>query len=366
MKFKYQDILFELFRTAMAILIAFAAAFVILIFISKTPGRAVASFFLGPFQNFTRMANIIELAIPYVFAGLGMCFMYTVDRFNMSAEGIFLASGCFGVLIAFGIERLPVGHIGSLALVIGGGTALGGLIAFVPAFLREKFQINEVVVSIMINYILLYGVRYILRMKMKDHSLSYNASYEIPHKALLQNLIPQTRIHTGLLIAAAVLAAGAWFLLKTSAGYRIRMIGKSPAFARYCGMNVFMLPLAAQVLGGMVAGMGGTVEVLGMYERFQWEEFTQYGFDGILIAVLAGKNPVYVPLAALFLAYFRTGADIVGRTSDVSYEFAIIIQAMLILLVAAKHFMDRARNKSKLCQAILTLAGKLPGGGEGR
>lgn len=114
--------------------------------------------------------------------------------------------------------------------------------------------------------------------------------------------------------------------------------------------------IAAQVLGAMLSGIGGAVDILGIYDRYMWTALTNMGFDGLLVAVLAKKNPVFVPLGAFLLAYMRTGASILNYTSSIPIEFVDIMQAIIILLIAAEHFLggykeklifkaSRARNK---------------------
>ena len=114
-----------------------------------------------------------------------------------------------------------------------------------------------------------------------------------------------------------------------------------------------------QIVGGMFAGLGGTVEILGRYKRFQWTALTNHGFDGLMVAVLAHKKPELVPVAALLLAYIRTGADVVNRTSDIPPEFVSIIQGIIILLIAAEMFMSKYKNK-----IIFRLAKKSIGEGD--
>ena len=117
------------------------------------------------------------------------------------------------------------------------------------------------------------------------------------------------------------------------------------SFAKYSGIKVNSVILSCQLIGGFIAGAGGAVEVLGMYERFQYSSLTSHGFDGILIAILAKYNPLMVPISALFLAYIRVGADIMARMTDVTVEIVYIIQAVIIIFVASEHFLSKWKHR---------------------
>ena len=123
------------------------------------------------------------------------------------------------------------------------------------------------------------------------------------------------------------------------------MVGQNEKFAKYSGIGVSGTILSAQLAGGFLAGMGGASEILGSYTRFQWVALPGFGFDGVIVATLAGNNPLLVPLGALFLGYLRCGADIMSRRSDVATEVLSIVQGTIILLVASKLFLQRIKHK---------------------
>jgi simple sugar transport system permease protein len=130
------------------------------------------------------------------------------------------------------------------------------------------------------------------------------------------------------------------------------VIGKNIRFARYSGINTDRAIILSQVLGGFIAGVGGSIEVLGMYRRFTWQLLPGYGWTGIIVAILARNNPVYIPVAAFFLAYMRIGADIMSRSTDMPNEFVAIIQGIIIILIAASSFLARQRHKMVVKEAM--------------
>lgn len=340
------ELAFEFLRILIAVSVAYLLAMVVLFMISEQPIEAIKSFAFGPVSTKRRFSSVIELAIPFTFTGVGMCMMYSANRFNLVGEGVFLFAGCVITFCAFLLEPLGLSAAVFPLILIGIGAIVGGLIAVIPAVAREKLQVNEVVVSIMMNYALLYLSNFILRNYMLDTSVTYSASYELPENSKLINIWRGTRLHTGIFVALAVVIAAWIFLYKTPWGYSIRTCGINASFSKYVGIHVAASCILAQILGGAAAGAGGAVQILGLYDRFQWDSLTQYGFDGLLVSVLAKRNPILVPVAAFLLAYLRIGADIVNYVTDVPAEFISVLQAIIILLVAAQGFLGSLRDKA--------------------
>jgi simple sugar transport system permease protein len=150
-------------------------------------------------------------------------------------------------------------------------------------------------------------------------------------------------------------------MFKTRTGYELRLTGENRSFARYSGINVIKITLISQLLGGFIFGIGGGVELLGMYNRFTWTSQLGYGWDAIIITTLAKKNPLYVPFAAFFLAYLRTGASIMARSTDVVTEIVTITQGIIILLVVAEQFLSKYKHKMIAKEAKATLTNETEG-----
>jgi len=339
--------LFSVFRVVAAILIAYAISLITLTVISDDPLNVIKLFITGPFSSFRRFGDMVALATPFMFAGLGMCFMYSVNKFNLVGNGAIVFAGCMSSLVALTLKDAglpsPV-FIGILFIV---GCICGVIAASVPALLDAKFQANVVVVSLMLNYIFQFFAQYVLLFKMKDSSIAYSASHKLPESARLANIFPGANIHWGFVIAIVCVILCSILFYKTTLGYSMRTVGSNPAFARFAGLNVTGTVIASQLLGGALAGLGGVVEVFARYDRFQWDlsQAPQYGFDGLVVAVLAHKNPALIPVGAFILAYIRIGADIVTRSADIPAEFISIIQGIIILLIAAEMFLSNFKEK---------------------
>ena len=333
----------ELVRILVAVAIAYVIALVTLFLISDDPIYIIQQFVLGPFSSVRRVGSIINLAISFTFTGLCFCFMYAVNKFNLSGEGIFMFSGCIVTLVAINLgEGLPFPLMILVLLIV--GAVVGVVVTAIPAFLDAKFNSNIVVVSLMLNSILVFLSIWVLKYQMRDPSIGSMGSYPLPDNAVLPNIFGKFRIQAGLFIAIIAVIAVAILFYKMVFGYKMRVVGSNPLFAKACGINMVGTIVIAQLIGGALAGMGGACEILGNYDRYKWVASTQHGFDGLMVAVLARRNPILVPVAALLLAYIRIGADVVNSRGDIPIEFITVIQGIVILLVAAEEFMGRFKK----------------------
>lgn len=335
---------FNLFRVVIAILIAYAAALVILAAISENPLYVIKQFMLGPFSTLRRFGDVVTLMIPIIFTGLCMCFVYAVNQFNLVGEGAVSLGACLSAFVAIALADTKIEGPFFLIILMMVGILSGVVCSAIPALAERKFKANVCVISLMMNYILLYFTSYILKYVIKDPKSAVTASYKLPKSVLLPNIIPQTSIHAGLIIAVICVVIVAVLFYKMPFGYQMRSVGLNATFAKYIGIPVGVTMILAQLIGGALAGLGGTVQLLGMYSRYQWTGLTNYGFDGLMVAVLAKKNPVLVPVGAFLIAYIRIGADIVTRTTDIPAEFVTIVQGIIIVLVAAEMFLSNYKK----------------------
>lgn len=332
--------LFSIMKTLIAVGIALVLVTLIILFTADDPGEALRLLLIGPLTTARRFGNVLEMMIPLTFTALAICIMFKARQFTMIAEGAFFLGGLGASIIALttGFSLTPV-------LAIAVGAIIGAVLALIPAILKAKLGASELVASLMLNYVVFYFGQYIFNNFMRDASANSSVSHPFPQEALLPVIIDGTRVHAGIIIAVVMVILVYLFLNKTRWGYAIRMVGINPKFVLYSGMPATGVVLYSQVAGGAVAGIGGAVEILGMYKRFSWTMLPGYGFDGIIIATLARENPIGVIFAAFFLAYLRVGADIMSRSTNVTNEVIAIIQGVIILLVSAEAFLSFWRHK---------------------
>ena len=333
---------FEVFRILVAIAIAFSVIAVLVLLTSDDAAAVSYWFILGPITSIRRFGGVIELSIPFVLCGLSVAMMFQVNKFNLCSDGIFYVAMAFASIFALNLDLPPVVFPIVIILLC---AVVGGLIALIPATLNIKFNASVVVCALMLNYVLQYLGRYILLYKVKDPALTYNGSEIFPDAATLSQFIPKTRIHTGVLVAIAAIIIIYWLLKATKLGFAIRLTGKNESFAKASGINVVATIMISQFIGGALAGIGGAVEVMGIYKQFRIDTLLGYGFDGLLIAVLGKNDPIKVTVAAVALAYLRQGAALVNSYTDIPLELVQVLQGMVVIFVAAEQLMAGLKHR---------------------
>lgn len=353
MNSKKLDRRFDIIRTLVSIGIALSIAVAIVFLVSKEPLSALSHFVTGPLQSIRRAANVMELAIPLTFCGLAVSVMFAANQSNLSTEGAFYFSCAATTVTAIALPLPPVIHP---IVCLTAGTFAGVLVTCIPALIKVKWGASELVASLMINYICLYVSTFMIRNVVLDTQLGITASKVFLSTAKLPGIMKGTRLHLGALFAVLTVILIYFIMYRTITGFEVRIVGRNEKFASYVGIHVRKAILLAQMLGGALAGFAGATEMLGMYTRFQYQGLTQYGFDGMLIAIIARNNPLIVPVAAIFLAYIRTGADIMNRNSDVPLEIISVIQAIIIMLVVAQMFLSKYKHRMIVRYSQRTLA----------
>jgi simple sugar transport system permease protein len=216
-----------------------------------------------------------------------------------------------------------------------GGAVAGALWALLPAVLRTRFKVDDVVTTLLLNFILLYLMGALLDGPWKDPLSGYPDSPDIGMEAEFPTVPGLSRLHLG--IAVALLAAPVvWFLMeRTVLGFRIKAVGENPVAANYAGIRTGRVILAAAAVSGALAGLAGAGEVGGVHFQVMDDLSPGYGYTGIVIAMLARLNPLGVVPAAFFFAIIITGAEGMSRATGVPVFLADVIQGVSLLTMLA-------------------------------
>ncbi len=349
---------FTVARAAAAIGIALLVALVLIFFSTAGTGffdRLAGSFHaLGvmltrPFikgngafsaRNFS---SVLAGMIPIIFTGLATCVMFSANQFNLGAEGGIMLGSFAASLVAI-YWKLPVFVLPVTAILV--GALVTGAVMYVPAILKAKLGVSEMVHSLMLNYVIMYTVAFLMHTYFIDTSKGQVQTHPFQTHALLPQLADNG---SGLSIgfaAAIIIAVATWyFMYRTKWGYGIRMTGINQSFVMYSGMNVTTVIVVSQVLGGFLAGMGGGFEMLGRYTAYSGSSLPGYGWTGITVAILANNNPVFVPFAAFFISYLTKGCTLMATYSNVPSQLISIIQAVIFVFFAAERFLSGYRQK---------------------
>lgn len=340
---------FSAFRIFIAIIISLLLVFAIIFFVSEDPVLAISKMMLGPLQTKRSFFNVLERAMPLIFTALALNISLRSGVFNIGSDGSFYMGAVIGAGIALKLD-LPTGMHQVLAVLAAG--AVGGMINMLPVIIERYTGIRATVLSIMFNSIFFYVGLSIVSSFLLDRSGTWGSKAFAP-ETKFGNMIKGTSMHWGFLIMVGAAIFIILLMEKSSFGYKVRVTGINPNFARSAGIKTGAVILGAQFIGGTVAGVGGAVEMLGMYKRFQWQTPVTYVWDGLLVHMLANQNPIFIPFTAFFIAYLRIGAEIMSRTTDLDPEVVAFLQGIVILLVASDKFLYaiKKRHEQKLALA---------------
>lgn len=333
---------FSLLRTGLAVSIGILLSIVIILMVSDDPGLSIKYLLIGPLLNLNNFYSLFTMWVPIVITGLAVCIMFSANQFNLFAEGAFF----FGAVVASGVAlsvQLPAGIHPAVCVLA--AALVCGLMGAIPALMRHKLGASEMVASLMLNYACLQLGLFIISYFFRDANAGSVASRKYPDSAKLMELIPRSNIHVGILAAVVLVFLVYYFMYYTRWGYEIRLVGQNEKFAKYTGVGIGSVTVFSQILGSALAGGAGAMETLGLYSRFSYTALTGHGWDGVTLAILANRNPKYIPLAALFLAYLRKGADLMSMKTGMQTDFISIIQAVILVFLLAEQFLSRYRQK---------------------
>ncbi|HPR35433.1 MAG TPA: ABC transporter permease [Anaerolineaceae bacterium] len=356
-------IVFNLLRGLAAILLALVVAAIFIFISSDEPLTALKYLLMGPVVSFRATGNVFNTTsfltifaamIPTIFSGLAVCVMFSANQFNLGGEGAIMLGGFVGALLGIYLKMNTGLH--QVVCVLAGAIA-GGLIMLIPAILKVKLGASEMVTSLMMNYVVMFVILHFLNFVFADRSKGATQTFPFMETAKIPEIVANgTKLTWGFVVALIFVVIIALFMYRTKWGYAIRMIGINQSFAQYSGMQVGTVIILSQVIGGMLSGMGGSIEVLGRFNTFLWRELPGYGWLGITIAILAKNNPIFVPFAAFFIAYLNKGCDLMATYSDVPSEMIDIIQAAIFLFFAAEQFLAKYRQRIVVRNAQRDLA----------
>ncbi|AEG93226.1 ABC transporter permease [Ramlibacter tataouinensis] len=294
----------------------------------------------GGFGSVFAWTETLTRATPLVLTGLAATVAFKARLFNIGAEGQLYAGALAAVAVGglHGGEGLGLPAVLLFPLMVLAAAAAGALLLLGPALMKARLGVDEVVTTLLLNFIVLLGVSALLDGPMKDPTaMGWPQSVALQPELELGRLVEGARVHTGLL-AAAALGVALWALLKfTTFGFDIRALGANARAAAFAGVPVTRTVMGVALLSGALAGLAGAVEVAGRTGYVTLDMSPGYGYSGIVIAMLAGLHPLGVLAAAVFVAGVLVGADSMSRAIGVPNYIADVIVAasLLSVLVAA-------------------------------
>ena len=301
-------------------------------------GATYAALFAGGFGSVFAWTETLTRAVPLMFTGLAAAVAFRARLYNIGAEGQLYAGAMAAVALGglHGGEALGPAWLLWPAMLLAAALA-GALLLLGPAWLKAHAGVDEVVTTLLLNFIVLLGVSALLDGPMKDPTaMGWPQSVALAGELELPRLVQGARLHSGLLLAM-VLAIALWLLITYSVpGFDIRASGANARAARFAGVPAGRTLVLVASLSGALAGLAGAIEVAGRTSYVTMDMSPGYGYSGIVIAMLAGLHPLAVVLAAVFVAGVLVGADAMSRVVGVPTYIAdvMVATALIAVLVA--------------------------------
>ncbi len=330
-------------------LVAIVVSFVLSSGLIAAAGGSVFSAYgamvFGATGSFYALTETLTRATPLIFTGLAVAVAFRARLWNIGAEGQLFAGALAAVVLGRGMIDLPMPLL--LPLLLIAGALSGAMMLLGPALLRLQLGVNEVVTTLLSNFIVVLFISSMIDGPLKDPmAFGWPKSEPIVEAGALVPLFDGTRVHVGLLIAMVCAGLVAFIKARTIWGFEMRAVGANPRAARFAGVPVEAATVRVALLSGGLAGLAGVSEVAGTRGFLTMDLSPGFGYLGIVVATLALLHPVAVVAASIFIAGVFVGADAMSRSVDIpSYIADVIVSitllAMLVAVLLSSHRIRR-------------------------
>jgi ABC-type uncharacterized transport system permease subunit len=313
----------------------------LILWAKASPFEAYYYFLVAPLSSRVSALEVLVKSTPLILTGSAVAVAFVAGYYNIGAEGQLYAGAIAATWLGGVLGGLP--GIVAIPLMLLGGFVAGLAWAVVPALLKVRLAVDEVVTTLLLNSVMLYIVSALLNGPWRNPLSGWPQSAEIAPSTMLPKLVARSRLHVGFIVALLTVAV-VWFVLsRTGFGLRMRAVGSGKPAARFAGISVERTTLIAALVSGGIAGVAGVVEVAGIQFHLIGSLSPGYGYTGILIATLGALNPLGVAVAAFFFGLIDTGTQTVSRALGVPIYLGQITQATMLLVTLAMLLLHRYR-----------------------
>jgi simple sugar transport system permease protein len=268
-------------------------------------------------------------ATPLILVGLSITVAFKGKIWNIAAEGQLVAGAMAAYWISANLNLSPI-----LLFVsnLFGAFLIGAACGWIPGYLKAKLKVDEIIVTVLFNYIIRYLFSYMLSNPWRQPDQFYHMTPKIPEAARFPIIISDSRLHAGLMVALFIVPIVYWLFKNTSLGYEIRAIGMNQTAAKFKGINVDRVIILTMMISGGIAGLAGAGELAGLHYRLRGEIWAGYGFTGIIVAMLAELSPIAVIPSAVFFGGMLNGSNRMQIATGIPTAVIYAIQAIILLL----------------------------------
>lgn len=327
-----------------AVAFALVLAAAVIAATGRSPLTAITALVTGPLDRPNRIGQWMQETTTLTLLGLSAAIPFRARQISIGAEGQLYLGALAGFLTAMWFP-MPAVIAPIVCTVV---AALAGAVAgWIPGVMKSRLDANEIVATLMLNVIIVQVFDYLLNNRFRTGGAV--ASQAVPANTRwirLDQIIdqPYGQANIGIVVALAAVVAFGLLTTRTGLGYRMKVVGSNPNFARYGGIKVAATIDWSFVLGGALAGIAGAHILFGVYQRLEPGMAGGFGFLGVVVALLGRNHPIGIPVAAAFYALLRVGGDAMERETAVGSEIVLIIQAVIVILVTARLLATVARR----------------------
>lgn len=326
-----------------AVLLTIVCGTILFIALGKDPVAGLSVFFLDPIRDVQGWAEVGVKVAPLLLIAVGLAICFRANVFNIGAEGQLVVGALTGGAVGLFFDNGEGGGALMIALVLAAGMAGGMAWAAITAFLRDRFNANEILVSLMLVYVAQLLLSMLVHGALRDpEGFNFPQSRMLSDGFLLPNVLEGTRLHLGIVLAALVSVAGWIFLTRSFAGFRLQVGGMAPLAARYAGFSSRKALWTSMLLCGALAGLAGVVEVLGPIGQLTPSVSPGYGFAAIIVAFVGRLHPIGVVFSSFIMALFYIGGELsqsrLGMTSAITGVFQGILLFSLLACDVLIHY----------------------------
>lgn len=318
-----------------AILLAFVLAAVAMLIAGVSPVDGFAALFSGSLGGRDQIAETLVQTTALLFPALGVTLAFRAGLFNIGAEGQLLIGGLFAGAVGAHLMWPAWGTIPILLIL---GCIGGGIWGGIAGWLRARFSANEIISTLMLNFVALSLANYLVSGPLKSPQASGAETAPLLPNGWLPLLVPDTRLSIAILVAVAVALLVRFTFARTVFGYELRASGEAPDAARRNGVNMPRMTFLALALSGAIAGLGGATIVTGVLHRFNTELSPGYGYTAIAVALVGDLQPLWVCLAAFGFGILEAGGLAMQANAQVPKDAIHVIEGLIVLVLAARRY----------------------------
>ncbi|NPV76101.1 MAG: ABC transporter permease [Anaerolineae bacterium] len=334
------------FTQVLIVLLAFVLGGFVILGIGADPIAAYAALIKSAFGNVNSIAETLVKACPLLLAGLAITLAFRAEFWNIGAEGQLYMGGVLAAVVGIYFTGLPPAVHIPLALIAG---VLGGAIAgFIPVILKAKLRVNEVITTLMLNYIIILFTSYLDQGPMSDPIIKAGISRRLLETSWIPIMIKGTRFHWGIPLALLITILIAFLLSKTMLGFQIRAVGENARAARVAGVSINKTIIWTMILSGALAGLAGGIEISGVQHRLIERFSPGYGFLAIAVALVGRLSPIGVIFSSVLFAALIAGADTMQRVAGVPIPVVYLIEGLVIIFASIRSIRIRSPFRRKV------------------